>query len=119
MGADTKRLKPDVGVYLDGKKLDPEVAAYVDAVRVFLHAEAACTFEIYINNKNGKWTEAPLFYDAREVEIRMGYEGQLKPVFKGEVTAWRSELEREGPDVLVIRGMDRSHRLMRAPKTRT
>src|SRR4051812_37046356 len=106
MGDSEKRLKPDVGVYLDGKKLAPEVAAYVDAVRVYLHAEAACTFEIVINNHDGKWTEAPLFYDAREVEIKMGYEGQLKSVFKGEVTAWRTELEREGPDVLVVRGMD-------------
>jgi len=35
--------------------------------------------------------------------------GQMKKVFDGDVNCLRHRAERNGPTVLVLRGMDRSH----------
>src|SRR5207237_787724 len=76
-------------------------------------------FEIIVSDPELKWQGKPTFTDCKEVKIELGPTGKLKKVFDGEVTAWRTELERSGPTVLVLRGLDRSHRMMRAKKTKT
>lgn len=119
MTGDFKRLKPEVGIRLDGQQVAPEIAASIEAVRLYLSRESASAFELIINDERRRRSEASPLCDAREIEILLGYEDRLTRVFSGEITAWRVELERDGPDVLVVRGMDRSHRLMRGQKTRT
>ncbi|HUJ27373.1 MAG TPA: hypothetical protein VLW85_15215, partial [Myxococcales bacterium] len=112
-------MKPDFAVTLDGTKLTGEEAAAIIGVRVFLTRFGASAFELVVSDPDLKWQGKPTFTECKEVKIEMGVPGKLKPVFDGEVTAWRTELERAGPTVLVVRGMDRSHRLMRASKTKT
>jgi len=112
-------MKPDFAVHLDGSKLAGEEAAAVLGIRVFQTRSGASAFEIVVSDPNLKWQEKPTFTDCKEVKIELGVPGKLKKVFDGEVTAWRTELERSGPTVLVLRGMDRSHRLMRTKKTKT
>ena len=75
--------------------------------------------ERFVSDPDLKWQGKPTFTDCKEVKIELGPTGKLKKVFDGEVTAWRTELERSGPTVLVLRGLDRSHRMMRAKKTKT
>lgn len=117
--ADTSRMKPEFAVHLDGNKLQGEARAAVIGIRVFQTRFGASSFEMVVADPDLKWQTKPTFTDCKEVKIELGVPGKLKKVFDGEVTAWRTELERSGPTVLVVRGMDRSHRLMRAHKTRT
>ena len=117
--ADTSRMKPDFAVTLDGNKLQGEEAAAIIGVRVFQTRFGASAFEIVVSDPDLKWQGKPTFTECKEVKIELGVPGKLKLVFDGEVTAWRTELERSGPTVIVIRGMDRSHRMMRAHKTKT
>src|SRR5712671_3592274 len=112
-------MKPDFAVHLDGNKLGGEEAAAILGIRVFQTRSGSSAFELVVSDPNLKWQERPTFTDCKEVKIELGVPGKLKKVFDGEVTAWRTELERSGPTVLVLRGMDRSHRMMRAKKTKT
>src|SRR5438309_9337296 len=111
-------MSPAFAVYLDGTKLQGEEAAAILGIRVFLTRFGASAFEMVVSDPELKWQAKPTFTDCKEVKIELGVPGKLKKVFDGEVTAWRTELERDGPTVLVVRGMDRSHRLMRGHKTK-
>jgi len=112
-------MKTEFVVHLDGNRLQPEEAAAILGIRVFQTRSGASAFEVVVADPELKWQGKPTFTECREVKIELGTVGKLKPVFDGEVTAWRTELERSGPSVLVLRGLDRSHRLMRAKKTKT
>jgi len=112
-------MKTDFAVHLDGNRLQPEEAAAILGIRVFQTRSGASAFEVIVSDPELKWQSKPTFTDCKEVKIELGVTGKLKKVFDGEVTAWRTELERSGPSVLVLRGLDRSHRLMRAKKTKT
>ena len=116
---DDSRMKTDFAVHLDGNKLQGEEAGAVLGIRVFQTRSGASAFEIIVSDPELKWQGKPTFTDCKEVKIELGPTGKLKKVFDGEVTAWRTELERSGPTVLVLRGLDRSHRMMRAKKTKT
>ena len=117
--ADDSRLKPELALHLDGSKLQGEEAAAILGVRVFQTHAGASAFEIVVSDPDLSWQGKPTFTECKEVRIELGVPGKLVTIFDGEVTAWRTELERAGPTVLVVRGMDRSHRLMRARKTKT
>src|SRR4051812_767709 len=112
-------MKPDFALHLDGQKLQGEEAAAILGIRVFQTRSGASAFEVVVSDPELKWQAKPTFTDCKEVKIELGPPGKLKKIFDGEVTAWRTELERSGPSVMVLRGMDRSHRLMRAKKTKT
>jgi len=112
-------MKADFNLYLDGTKLDGETKAAVSGLRVYLTHSGASAFEIVVDDPLLRWQAKPTFTECKEVRIELGIPGKMKKVFDGEVTAWRTELERSGPTVMVLRGMDRSHRLMRGHKTKT
>jgi outer membrane protein OmpA-like peptidoglycan-associated protein/phage protein D len=116
---DDSRLKPEFAVHLDGARLQAEEAAAILGIRVFQTRSGASAFEIVVSDPDLAWQGKPTFTECKEVKIELGVPGKLKKIFDGEVTAWRTELERSGPTVLVLRGMDRAHRLMRARKTKT
>src|SRR5712692_10270816 len=86
---------------------------------VYLTHSGASAFEIVVDDPQLRWQAKPTFTECKEVQIELGVPGKMKKVFDGEVTAWRTELERSGPTVMVLRGLDRSHRLMRGHKTKT
>jgi phage protein D len=109
----------DANVYLDGARLSGEARGALSGVRVYQTHNGASAFELVVADPLLKWADDPTFTDCKEVEIELGLPGRMNKVFEGEVTAWRHELERNGPTVLVLRGLDRSHRLMRGQKTRT
>jgi phage protein D len=112
-------FKTDFAIHLDGNKLQGEEAGAILGIRVFQTRSGASAFEVVVSDPDLKWQGKPTFTECKEVKIELGEAGKLKQVFDGEVTAWRTELERSGPTVLVLRGLDRSHRMMRAKKTKT
>ena len=111
-------MKPEFDVHLDGNRLQGEEKGAIAAVRVYLTHSGASAFELVVDDPDLRWQAKPTFTDCKEVKIELGVPGKMKKVFDGEVTAWRTELERAGPTVLIVRGLDRSHRLMRGHKTK-
>src|SRR6185369_6738089 len=65
------------------------------------------------------WSDDPLFSEGAEVEILMGYAGELATVFTGEVTGLEPELRAGETPAVTVRGYDRAHRLLRGRKTRS
>src|SRR5207248_6621873 len=95
---------PGFAGYPDRPKPQGEEAAAILGIRVFLTRFGASAFEMVVSDPELKWQAKPTFTDCKEVKIELGVPGKLKKVFDGEVTAWRTELERDGPTVLVVRG---------------
>jgi uncharacterized protein len=117
--AGTSRMVAEFDVYLDGTKLDGAAKAAISGIRVYQTRSGASAFELVVDDPDLRWQAKPTFTECKEVKIELGVPGKMKKVFDGEVTAWRTELERAGPTVMVVRGLDRAHRLMRGHKTKT
>jgi phage protein D len=59
------------------------------------------------------------FAVGNSIEIRLGYAGDLEPVFAGEITALEPQFNAGQLPNLTVRGYDRRHRLQRGCNTRT
>jgi phage protein D len=76
-------------------------------------------FSITINNPELEWLEDPLFNLGKEVEIRMGYAGELTPMILGNISAMEPTFSSSGPQQMVIRGFDLLKRLQRGERFRS
>lgn len=60
-----------------------------------------------------------LFDLGDRVEIQMGYEQQIKTLIVGEITGLEPEFSQDTTPILVVRGHDLGHRLLRGRHTRS
>ncbi len=88
-------------------------------VEVNHRLETPADFSLNINDPELKWLEDPLFQVGREVEIKMGYGGQLVPMIIGDISALEPSFSATGPQQMVIRGYDLLKRLQRGDKFRS
>lgn len=121
---DTKRLVPEFRVRINGADLPPHTAAEVLAIVVCQDVAAPGMFELrMINYDMSKlavtWSDDKQFAEGGEVEIQMGYMGQLASVMVGEITGLEPEFCADEAPTLTVRGHDRRHRLLRGRKTRS
>jgi len=65
-----------------------------------------------------KWTRQDKFKPGTAVEIKLGYQGQLKSVCKGEISNIEMVLTPDGPTRLIVAGVDKGHAFDRAPSPR-
>lgn len=119
-----KTLSPNIRVLIQGQKLSPEAKADLISAKVYEDIEVPSMFTLEFSSWNlakGKltWIDDELFDIGNEVEIQMGYENQLQTVIVGEITGLEPEFERDSPPVLVVRGHDMRHRLLRGTKTKS
>jgi phage protein D len=66
-----------------------------------------------------RWSDGVPFEPGAPVEVDLGYVGALGTVLTGEVTGLELEIDGARPPVLLVRGYDRRHRLMRGQLTRS
>ena len=124
MNANGDNLAPEVRLRVDGKDVPPEAEADVIEVSVLQDVSAPGMFAVRLLNWDldklrFTWSDDPLFAEGAEVEVLMGYAGELQPVFAGEVTGLEPEFRAEEAPVVTVRGYDRGHRLMRGRRTRS
>ena len=65
------------------------------------------------------WSDSSLFAIGNEVEIWLGYVGDLHKVMLAEITSLEPVFTADQPPPLTVRGYDHRHRLARGRKTRT
>ncbi len=83
-----------------------------------LHLPDMCT--IRLHDLDFHWLDADTFKEGVKIEITGGEEKeQLKPLFVGEVTALEMDLAAHGNPTILVRCLDRSHRLHRGRVTMT
>lgn len=121
---DGKRLVPAVDVRINGNRIPAQTLADLVAVTVQEDLYAPAMFTLRLVNWDFEklqvtWSDDRLFAEGNEVDILMGYPGDLKTVIVGEITGLELEFNVEQTLMLIVRGYDRRHRLLRGRKTRS
>jgi uncharacterized protein len=119
-----QRLVPTFRVNVNGTQL-PE-AAGADLLSVAVHEDVSAPgmFALRLINWDMfqlkmTWSDDDLFAVGSEVEVQMGYVDQLEPLIIGEITGLEPEFNAGEVPMLMVRGYDRRHRLLRGHKTRS
>ncbi|HLK01347.1 MAG TPA: contractile injection system protein, VgrG/Pvc8 family [Streptosporangiaceae bacterium] len=115
---------PDVSVRVNGAVLPPAAQADLRSVTVQEDLRALSMFTLELHNWDDKqlrisWSDSALFAVGNEVEISIGYVGDLHRVMLAEVTSLEPTFTAGQESLLTVRGYDHRHRLARGRKTRT
>ncbi len=118
-------LNPAVDLRINGAAVSLEALTHLARLTVDLDNWLPGMFTLEMtaadDETNGtRWIDdQSLFALGNSVEIKLGYQGSLETVMTGEITGLEPEFAYDRLPSLIVRGYDRSHRLMRGRKTRT
>ena len=123
-GSPSSGAVPDVSVLVNGKRLPASAAQDLRSVTVEddVHALSMFTLELLnwdTDRLRVTWSDSSLFAVGNEVEIWLGYAGDLSRVMLGEITGLEPAFGTGQPPMLTVRGYDHGHRLARGTATRT
>src|SRR5260370_3709853 len=104
---------------VDGAAADSEVEGSVIGIRVTDDMDKASRFWGHLSGIGRKWTKQDKCKPGTEIEIKLGYQGQLKSVMKGEVSNLEVVLSPDGPARLVVAGVDKGHNFDKGTVTKT
>lgn len=115
---------PDLSVRVNKSALPAAAQADLRAVTVEEDLVALSMFTLELRNWDDtrlgvSWSDSPLFAVGNEVEIWLGYIGDLRKVMLAEITSLEPIFSTGQPPLLMVRGYDHRHRLARGRKTRT
>jgi len=117
-------MLPDVNIYVNGMPLPAAARSDLRAVTVQEDLQALSMFTLELHNWDDRklqvsWSDSGQFAVGSEVEIWLGYVGDLHQVMQAEVTSLEPVFTAGQQSVLMVRGYDRGHRLARGRNTRT
>jgi len=115
---------PDLSVRVNGSSLPAAAQADLRSVTVQEDLQALSMFTLELHNWDDEllqvsWSDSPLFAVGNEVEIWLGYVGDLHKVMLAEITSLEPAFTAGQTPLLMVRGYDHRHRLARGRKTRT
>ena len=115
---------PDLSVRVNGSALPLAAEADLRSVTVQEDLEALSMFTLELHNWDDErlqvsWSDRPLFAVGNEIEIWLGYVGDIYRVMLAEITSLEPMFTAGQPPLLLVRGYDHRHRLARGRKTRT
>src|SRR5205814_5276209 len=116
--ADDKRV-PDFQLMVDGAAADPELKGSVIGVRVTDDMDKSSRFWLHLSDIDRKWTKQDKFKPGTAIEIKLGYQGQLKSVMKGEISNLEVVYTPDGPSRLVVSGVDKGHNFDKGTVTKS
>ncbi|AFY33613.1 phage late control D family protein [Calothrix sp. PCC 7507] len=124
MPNDASLLNPNLKILIQGKSLAPDIETDLISVLVSEDLEAPSMFELQLISwdlvkQQITWVDDKIFDVGNEVEIQMGYEQDLKTVMVGEITGLEPEYTQDATPILVVRGHDLRHRLLRGRHTKS
>jgi uncharacterized protein len=124
MPNDASLLNAHVKILIQGKPLIPEMEADLVSALVSEDLETPSMFELKLVTwdllkQKMTWVDDKVFDVGNEVEIQMGYEQEIKTVIVGEITGLEPEYTQDAPPILVVRGHDLRHRLLRGRHTKS
>ena len=114
---------PDFRVRVNGTGLPQQARADIRAVIVEEDLDALSMFSMEMHNWDDEklqvsWSDSTLFAIGNQVEVWLGYAGDLQKVMVAEITGLEPAFTLDQPPVLTVRGYDLRHRLARDRKTR-
>lgn len=119
-----KTLSPNIRVLIQGQKLSADASADLISAKVSEDIDVPSMFTLEFSSWDLAkckltWVDDDLFEIGNEVEIQMGYDNNLKTVIVGEITGLEPEFSINSPPILVVRGHDMRHRLLRGSQTKS
>lgn len=115
--------RPTFAVSVDGSPLPESAALLVTRLRVDEDTRLPGMFmlELLGGDDTGETSliDGSQFPIGGAVEIKFGYDDTLETLFAGEITGLEPIFARAQAPLLVVRGHDRRHRLLRGRKTRS
>lgn len=117
-------LNPNCKILIRGKPFTPEIKTDLVSVSVHEDLEAPNMIDLklvtwdFINQKM-TWVDDEIFEIGNEIEIQFGYEQNLKTIIVGEITGLEPEYGEDMKPILVVRGYDLRHRLLRGRHTKS
>ena len=102
---------PDYSVKIEGLTLAADVRTAVTSLTYENNIETADMFTLRLNNAEQRFTDSALFDVGKNVEIHIGYVGDLTPMMLGEITSVSPSFPADGAPMLTITGYDKSHRM--------
>jgi uncharacterized protein len=123
--SDAELLNLKVQVLLKGSRLPIKAEVDLQAIAVYQDLDAPGMFTLELLNwdpTKGQvtWVDDNLFDIGTQVEIQMGYQNNLMTLIGGEITGLEPEFQLDiMAPLLVVRGHDLRHRLLRDRKTRS
>jgi len=102
---------PDFEVKIQGLTLEADVKNAVTDLTYDNNLEQADMFRLTLNNADLRFTDSPLLYVGKDVEIYMGYVDELKAMMLGEIVSIQPSFPSGGAPTISITGYDKSHRM--------
>src|SRR5262249_2245736 len=102
---------PDFAVKISGLTMAADVRNAVTSLTYDNTIDTADMFTLQLNNADLRLTDSALFDVGKQVEIHMGYVGELEPMILGEITAVNPSFPEGGAPTITISGYDKSHRM--------
>ncbi|NEQ37483.1 MAG: phage late control D family protein [Okeania sp. SIO3I5] len=117
-------LNPNIKILVQEKAISPELEADFISVKVSEDLEAPGMFELKfviwdLEKQEFTWIDETVFELGDSVEIQMGYNNNIETVMVGEITGLEPEFSQDTTPILVIRGHDLRHRLLRGRQTKS
>jgi uncharacterized protein len=124
MPAHTSVLNPNIKILINGSSIPAEAELNLISASVSEDIEVPSMFALRfftwdVMKQEMTWVDRDLFEIGNEVEIQIGYEQNLKTVIVGEITGLEPEFLPDTIPVLVVRGHDLRHRLLRGHQTKS
>jgi phage protein D/phage baseplate assembly protein gpV len=102
---------PDFEVKIAGLTMAADVTSAVMELTYDNNLDTADMFTLRLNNADLRFTDSGLFNIGKDVEVYMGYAGDLQPMMLGEITAINPSFPQGGAPTITISGYDKSHRM--------
>ena len=124
VGIASNQLAPQVEVRIAGARLSETMASALTTVTVSEDVDAPGMFTLELaawDLARGRlrWMDDDQFALGCGVEISLGYGNQLQTLITGEITGLEPEFALDSEPMLLVRGHDLRHRLLRGTKTRS
>lgn len=110
---------PDFKIYDDGSKIPDEVICRVLQVTVDETVKGGGIATVRLADESGEFSDGSKFKMGSELKIELGYVGQTKQVFIGEITGWKGAFPRRGHQTLTVIAQCKFHRLRRNRRQKT
>ena len=119
MPDDKKTLVPTYSVTVDGAVLPDNITLFLQWIEIRQSIRLIDMAVLCFENPGGTVGDNALFKHGKEIEVELGYLGEIKWVFKGDIVSVEPEFPMGAAPMVQIRAYDRLHRYRRGRKQRT
>lgn len=114
-----KTLVPDFKVSANGSPLSEALRETLRVIEVKQSIRLIDMAVLTFDNPDGVVGDADEFAKGNEIEIQVGYMGEIGWAFKGDIVSLEPIFPMGGTPTVVVRAYDRMHRYRRGKKSRT